>query len=69
MDKSNQLRNSVKAAYSQPAKRPHDKHPFPVSRKFAESIGYPKELLARIPALSIDAFTGVLMSLIWLKFK
>ena len=59
MDKSNQLRDGVKAAYSKAAERPNDKHPFPVGRKFAESLGYSKALLAQIPALSVDAFTGV----------
>ena len=34
-------------------------HVFPVGRAFAESLGYPQELLASFPNVSIEAFTGV----------
>jgi ubiquinone/menaquinone biosynthesis C-methylase UbiE len=30
-----------------------------VGRQFAESLGYPAEELARLPAVSVDAFAGV----------
>ncbi len=53
------IRESVKKAYSAAAEKPKDKHPFPVGRTFAESIGYPKELLDSIPSFTVDAFTGV----------
>lgn len=54
-----QLREKVKEAYSSAAERPDEKHPFPVGRKFAESIGYPADILDRLPAASVDSFTGV----------
>ncbi len=53
------LRESVRAAYSAVAERPDARHPFPAGRAFAESLGYPADSLDRIPAASIDAFTGV----------
>lgn len=53
------LREKVREVYSAAAERPADKHPFPVGRNFAESIGYPPELLNSRPASSVDSFTGV----------
>ena len=58
MDKT-RLREGVRRAYSTAAERPQDKHPFPVGRSFAESLGYPQDLLATLPAVSVDAFSGV----------
>ncbi len=58
MDKT-RLREGVRRAYSAAAERPQDKHPFPVGRSFAESLGYPQDLLATLPAVSVDAFSGV----------
>ena len=59
MDKRMQLRDGVRRAYSAAAVRPQDKHPFPVGRSFAESLGYPQDLLAGLPSVSVDAFSGV----------
>jgi len=53
------LREGVRRAYSAAAERPHDKHPFPVGYSFAESLGYPDKLLANLPRVSVDAFSGV----------
>ena len=58
-EKAQHLRESVRIAYSAAAERPQDEHPFPVGRAFAESLGYPLDLLATIPSLAIDAFAGV----------
>ena len=59
MDKRKQLRDGVRRAYSAAAERPQDNHPFPVGRSFAESLGYPQDLLAALPSTSVDAFSGV----------
>ena len=59
MDKREQLRDGVRKAYSAAAERPQDKHPFPVGRSFAESLGYSQDLLAALPSVSVDAFSGV----------
>jgi SAM-dependent methyltransferase len=53
------LRAKVREAYSSAAERPSDKHPFPVGRTFAESIGYPSDILDRLPPTTVDSFTGV----------
>ena len=59
MDKTQQLRDGVRRAYSAAAERPRDEHPFPVGKSFAESLGYPGDLLAGLPSVSVDAFSGV----------
>lgn len=53
------LRAAVRNAYSAAADKPYDKHPFPVGRAFAESLGYPADLLACLPPAAVDAFAGV----------
>jgi arsenite methyltransferase len=53
------LRDKVCEAYSSAAVSPHDKHPFPVGRAFAESLGYPAPLLDALPSISSEAFAGV----------
>lgn len=58
-DRTQQLRDGVRRAYSAAAQSPQDKHPFPVGRRFAESLGYPQDLLASLPSVSADAFSGV----------
>lgn len=58
-EKAQQLREGVRDAYSAAAENPQAKHPFPVGRSFAESLGYPPELLASLPAVAVDAFAGV----------
>lgn len=59
MNKTQQLREGVCKAYSSAAERPQDEHPFSVGRRFAESLGYPQDLLISLPSVSIDAFAGV----------
>src|SRR3990170_4272705 len=59
MNMKHKLREGVRRAYSAAAERPHDKHPFPVGYSFAESLGYPDKLLANLPRVSVDAFSGV----------
>jgi SAM-dependent methyltransferase len=53
------LREGVRKAYSAAAGAPEGAHPFPVGRQFAESLGYPAALLARLPGASVEAFAGV----------
>lgn len=58
-DKNRRLSDGVRKAYSAAAERPRDRHPFPVGREFAESIGYPRGLLDSVPPVSLEAFSGV----------
>lgn len=53
------LKDQVRRAYSNAASEPCAPQVFPIGRAFAESLGYPAELLDRIPARSVEAFTGV----------
>jgi SAM-dependent methyltransferase len=52
-------RESVRTAYSAAADAPGAKHPFPVGGAFACELGYPQELLRRLPDEAVDAFAGV----------
>jgi arsenite methyltransferase len=53
------LRDRVRIAYSAAAETPQEKHAFPLGRVFAESLGYPAELLDSLPTIACDAFAGV----------
>jgi ubiquinone/menaquinone biosynthesis C-methylase UbiE len=52
------IRAGVRQAYSAAADNPQAKHPFPVGRQFAESLGYSPDVLAGLAA-AVDAFAGV----------
>lgn len=53
------LREGVRNAYSAAARTPQEEHAFPVGRAFAESLGYPRDLLDALPAVCSEAFAGV----------
>lgn len=59
LQQSTRLRTKVREAYSAAAEKPQATHPFPVGRRFAESLGYPSDLLDRMPGACVDAFAGV----------
>jgi arsenite methyltransferase len=59
LDSVDHIREAVCQVYSEAARHPADDHPFPVGREFAESIGYPPEVLSNLPSVSIDGFAGV----------
>ncbi len=52
------IKHAVKEKYSQVALKPGAKFNFPVGRKFAESVGYPPEVLDALPAGMSESFTG-----------
>jgi arsenite methyltransferase len=52
-------RDAVREAYSAAARDPEGAHPFAVGRELAEGVGYPADLLERLPGSALDAFTGV----------
>lgn len=58
-DGEDRRRQGVRQAYSAAADKPDEAHPFPLGREFAKSLGYPKGLLAELPDVAVDAFTGV----------
>jgi SAM-dependent methyltransferase len=53
-----QIKQAVKEKYSEVASNPEAKFNFPVGRKFAESVGYPSELLDELPVSMWESFTG-----------
>jgi SAM-dependent methyltransferase len=53
------LREEVRQAYSAMAEHPRRDPPFPVGRELALDLGYPPELLRKLPAVSVEAFCGV----------
>src|SRR6266568_3403320 len=53
------LVRQVKALYRQVAQQPSATYHFPLGRPLAEQIGYPAELLDRIPAEALASFAGV----------
>ncbi len=53
-----EIKAAVNAKYSQVAATPGADFNFPVGREFAESVGYPKELLDQLPASMWESFTG-----------
>lgn len=55
---SEDIKCAVRDKYSQVATSPGEKFNFPVGRKFAESVGYPTELLDNLPPSMWESFTG-----------
>ena len=54
-----ELESKVKQMYRLVAEQPHDKYHFEMGRPLAERLGYPAELLEKIPAEAIESFAGV----------
>jgi arsenite methyltransferase len=54
-----ELVGQVKALYRQVARHPQAEFHFPVGRPLAERLGYPAELLDRIPGDALASFAGV----------
>jgi SAM-dependent methyltransferase len=52
-------RTLVREAYSAAARDPGAEHAFAVGRELAAGVGYPAELLDRMPGPSVAAFAGV----------
>ncbi len=53
------LRREVRARYDAVASNPTASYNFQVGREFALALGYPQSLLDRLPAASVERFTGV----------
>jgi arsenite methyltransferase len=55
---ADEIRDAVARKYSQVAVTPGTKFNFPVGRKFAESVGYPADVLDVLPPPMWESFTG-----------
>ncbi len=53
------IRSAVAEQYGRVARQPDGQHPFPVGRTFAESLGYPPDVLDSLPRSAVDAFAGI----------
>lgn len=53
------LEQRVKEVYRAVAEHPHERYHFEMGRGLAERLGYPSDLLDRIPAEALDSFAGV----------
>ena len=53
------LLRQVKALYRRVALEPHASYHFPLGRPLAEQLGYPADLLDRIPTEALASFAGV----------
>jgi ubiquinone/menaquinone biosynthesis C-methylase UbiE len=54
-----ELESKVKDMYRHVAEEPHGKYHFEVGRALAERLGYPPDVLDRIPNDAIESFAGV----------
>jgi SAM-dependent methyltransferase len=54
-----ELEVKVKEIYRAVARHPHGRYHFRMGRGLAEQLGYPEELLDRIPAAALESFAGV----------
>jgi len=55
---SDEIKNAVKEKYSNVAKDPCARFNFPVGKTFALKVGYPKEILNKLPEAMYNSFTG-----------
>jgi arsenite methyltransferase len=53
------LKAKVKAMYRAVAEAPHEDYHFEMGRALAERLGYPPELLDRVPDEALESFAGV----------
>jgi len=55
---SEEIKEAVKEKYSQVAKEPCGSFNFPVGKTFAINVGYPKEIINKLPQTFTESFTG-----------
>src|SRR5262245_25895298 len=53
------LKNEIKKTYASLSQQPDQDRIFPTGRAWAEDLGYPADLLARVPEGSTESFAGV----------
>ena len=54
---SDEIKKAVKEKYSQAAKDPCGTFNFPVGKTFAINVGYPKEIINKLPETFTESFT------------
>jgi SAM-dependent methyltransferase len=53
------LKSEIKKTYASVSQEPEKDFVFPTGRAWAEDLGYPPALLARVPELAAESFAGV----------
>ncbi len=53
-----EIEDAVRLKYSAVASAPEGEFNFPVGRAFAWQVGYPKEVIGKLPRSLVDSFTG-----------
>ncbi len=53
------LKCEIKKTYARVSEEPDEDFIFPTGRAWAEDLGYPSELLARVPEMAAESFAGV----------
>jgi arsenite methyltransferase len=53
------LKSEIKKTYARVCERPEEDFIFPTGRSWAGDLGYPPELLARVPDAAAESFAGV----------
>src|SRR5213592_1611807 len=53
------LKSEIKKTYASVSQEPEKDFVFPTGRAWAADLGYPPELLARVPETSVQSFAGV----------
>lgn len=63
------LRDAVAMRYGAVARDATIDAPFPVGRAYAEAVGYPPDVLDRLPPSAVATFTGVTYLPGWIAFR
>lgn len=58
-DQRDVIFDAVRAMYTAVAVRPEDEYHFPTGRRACEYVGYPADVLDRLPAAAVESFAGV----------
>ncbi len=53
------LKSEIKRTYAEVSQEPGKDFVFPTGREWATDLGYPEELLARVPDSAVESFAGV----------
>jgi len=66
---SDEIKEAVKEKYSRVAKDPCAAFNFPVGKDFALKVGYPKDIIDKLPQSMYESFTGANNPLAFIELK
>src|SRR6266540_4394034 len=53
------LKSEIKRTYAEVSEEPEKDFIFPTGREWAADLGYPEELLARVPEAAVESYAGI----------